>query len=177
MGSPGPTVVFCTACGAHNAPEARFCQTCGKPMMPVVPVPITGSIAAYASQAYGGFWIRVLAWLIDWAIIYAVVLPVIFLGSFALHGVGALGGICAGWLYFALLTSSSKQATLGKMVVGVRVTDMSGQRINFGRATLRYFSKILSGMLLGIGYLMVAFTARKQGLHDMIAGTLVVKNP
>jgi uncharacterized RDD family membrane protein YckC len=175
MSSPGPTVVFCTACGAHNAPDARFCQTCGKPMMPVVPVPVTGSIAAYVSQSYGGFWIRVLAWLIDWAIICAVVLPLIFLSSFALHGISALPALCAGWLYFALLTSSSKQATIGKMALGMRVTDLNGQRINFGRATLRYFSKILSGMLLGFGYLMVAFTDRKQGLHDMIAGTLVVK--
>ena len=81
----------------------------------------------------------------------------------------------AQWLYFALMESSSKQATLGKMALGIRVTDVNGNRIGFGRATGRHFAKILSGLILGIGFLMAAFTEKKQALHDMIAGTLVVK--
>jgi uncharacterized RDD family membrane protein YckC len=80
----------------------------------------------------------------------------------------------AGWLYFALMESSSKQGTLGKMALSIVVTDVNGNRITFGRATGRYFGKILSGLILYIGYIMVAFTEKKQGLHDMIAGTLVV---
>jgi uncharacterized RDD family membrane protein YckC len=61
------------------------------------------------------------------------------------------------------------------MALGIIVTDLEGRRIGFGRATGRYFAKILSALILGIGFLMVAFTQRKQGLHDMIAGTLVVR--
>jgi len=67
------------------------------------------------------------------------------------------------------------QATLGKRIVGLKVTDLAGNRIGFGRATGRHFAKMLSSMIMNIGYIMVAFTDRKQGLHDMLAGTLVMK--
>lgn len=80
----------------------------------------------------------------------------------------------ASWLYFALMESSAKQATLGKMALSIIVTDVNGNRLTFGRATGRYFGKIISGLILYIGFLMVAFTEKKQGLHDMIAGSLVV---
>jgi uncharacterized RDD family membrane protein YckC len=80
------------------------------------------------------------------------------------------------WLYSALMESSSWQATLGKRALGLRVTDEHGERMSFAHATGRYFSKLLSAMTLGIGYLMVAFTDRKRGLHDMIANTLVVQS-
>jgi uncharacterized RDD family membrane protein YckC len=79
------------------------------------------------------------------------------------------------WLYFALMESSKLQATVGKLAVGLVVTDNAGERISFLRATGRYFAKILSGLILFIGFIMVAFTSRKRGLHDMIAGTLVYK--
>lgn len=78
------------------------------------------------------------------------------------------------WLYFALFESSAKQATFGKMIVGIKVTDLQGNKISFGRATGRYFGKILSGFILGIGYLMAAFTERKQALHDILSSCLVV---
>jgi uncharacterized RDD family membrane protein YckC len=74
------------------------------------------------------------------------------------------------------MTSSDRQATVGKIAVGLKVTDLYGQRISFARATGRHFAKILSAMVLFIGYIMVAFTERKQGLHDILAGTLVVKS-
>jgi uncharacterized RDD family membrane protein YckC len=82
----------------------------------------------------------------------------------------------AGWLYFALMESSAKGATLGKMALGLRVTDLSGNRISFGRATGRYFGKIVSGMIFSIGYIMAGFTQQKQALHDIMAGCLVVRN-
>jgi uncharacterized RDD family membrane protein YckC/Tfp pilus assembly major pilin PilA len=78
------------------------------------------------------------------------------------------------WLYFAFMESSSQQATLGKLAVGVMVTDLAGQRIGFGRATGRYWGKFVSALILYIGYIMAAFTARKQALHDVMADTLVV---
>ena len=77
------------------------------------------------------------------------------------------------WLYFTLLESSSWQATLGKKALGLYVTDERWQRLSFGRANGRYWSKLISVLVLGIGFLMVGFTERKQGLHDKIAGTLV----
>lgn len=80
----------------------------------------------------------------------------------------------AGWLYFALMEASSKQGTLGKMALGIKVTDLYGNRVSFGRATGRYFGKIISGAIFMIGYLMAAFTERKQALHDIMASCLVV---
>jgi uncharacterized RDD family membrane protein YckC len=73
------------------------------------------------------------------------------------------------------LTSSSWQGTVGKRLLRLKVTDEAGNRIGFGRATGRFFAKILSNLLFCIGFIMIAFTDRKRGLHDMIAGTLVMK--
>lgn len=145
-------------------------------------------------QLYGGFWWRVLAYFIDFVVLYIAFTVIIIvlgigatLGSMAGSGAEsaastALGlvvillSILGNWLYFALMESSALQATVGKLAVGVVVTDLNGNRISFARATGRYFAKILSGLILLIGYIMVAFTERKQGLHDMIAGTLVWKS-
>jgi uncharacterized RDD family membrane protein YckC len=88
--------------------------------------------------------------------------------------VGILAVMVAGWLYFALMESSNKRATLGKMALGLMVTDLEGNKINFGKATGRYFGKIISGIILYIGFFMAGFTERKQALHDMMAGCLVV---
>ncbi len=143
---------------------------------------------------YGGFWRRVVAYIID-AIILSIAGSIIGgavfgsaagLSSFttgsdpAAAFIGAMAGAQAvsfvlNWLYFALLESSSMQGTLGKKALGMIVTDLDGGRIGFGRATGRYFAKILSALILGIGFIMVAFTQRKQGLHDLIASTLVYK--
>ncbi|WP_333605996.1 RDD family protein [Novosphingobium sp.] len=144
-------------------------------------------------QPYGGFWWRVLAYFID-AIILQIGSSII--GGFMGAGIGASMAMMRSgqesivstamlmaimltlvlqWLYFALMESSAMQATVGKLAIGLVVTDLNGNRISFGRATGRYFAKILSGVILLIGFIMVAFTERKQGLHDMIAGTLVWK--
>ena len=79
------------------------------------------------------------------------------------------------WLYYALMESSSLQATLGKLAMGSIVTDLDGDRVSFHRATGRYFGKIISYFILMIGFLMAAFTERKQALHDMMAGCLVIQ--
>jgi uncharacterized RDD family membrane protein YckC len=131
---------------------------------------------------YAGFWRRVAAALIDGLIVGIVSAPLtISTMSDTATQTGATSSpfypivTVAQWLYFALMESSSKQATLGKMAIGIRVTDLNGNRIGFGKATGRYFAKILSALILGIGFLMAAFTEKKQALHDMLAGTLVVK--
>lgn len=79
------------------------------------------------------------------------------------------------WLYYAVMECSAAQGSLGKMAVGIKVTDLEGERISFGRASGRFFGKLVSGLIFGIGLLMVGFTARKQGLHDIMAGCLVVR--
>jgi len=80
-----------------------------------------------------------------------------------------------GWLYFALFESSSRQATPGKIALGIIVADTNGERLSFPKATLRYFGKYLSGMFFMIGYIIAGFTERRQALHDFIAGSIVLK--
>lgn len=129
-------------------------------------------------EMYANFWKRLLAYLIDDAI-YSTVLILLTVPFWL---VAALGGwqlllllnIIVGWLYFALMESSKKQATLGKLALGIIVTDLAGQRISFGAATGRYFGKILSWVPFCAGFVMAAFTERKQALHDVLIGTLVL---
>ena len=78
--------------------------------------------------------------------------------------------------YFPTFESSIWQATPGKKLLNLKVTDLDGERIGFGKALIRNWSKALSVLILLIGFLMVAFTKKKQGLHDIIAGTLVIEN-
>jgi uncharacterized RDD family membrane protein YckC len=135
-------------------------------------------------KEYGGFWIRFVAHLVDTVVIYIIGF-IIGLGiGFILAITGYLNatiaistvtGFLVSWLYSAGLESSDKQATLGKQLLKLKVTDLKGKRISFSKATIRYLAKILSGLVLLIGYIMIAFTEKKQGLHDIIAKTLVVK--
>jgi len=144
---------------------------------------------------FAGFWIRVLAAIIDtivtWVAGMIILAPVTIpyyreLFEFLEQGdfyspapqgnpLASLAGIALSWLYAAWLESSKWQATLGKMAVGIRVTDYHGRRISFARATGRHFAKYVSAFVCLVGYIMVAFTERKQGLHDMMAQTYVVK--
>jgi len=127
---------------------------------------------------YAGFWRRVAAALIDGLLVGVVlwIVTSILSGAGDDSGViGALVSFVASYGYYAGMESSSYQATVGKIALGIQVTDLSGDRISFGRALGRNLAEILSALILLIGYIMVAFTEKKQGLHDMIAGTLVVK--
>lgn len=136
---------------------------------------------------YGGFWLRFFALFIDtfivlilqFAVGFAVGIVMEASGSTVDETMAAVVGFAVGslvnWIYFAGGESGYSQATIGKRAMGLMVTDLNGERITFGRASGRYFSKILSGLFFGIGYLMVAFSEKKQGLHDMMAGTLVVR--
>ena len=133
--------------------------------------------------AYGGFWIRVVAYIIDGillTIVYGIVARLLGIDVFEsdwrhYDPMDNLISLVIGWLYFALLESSERGATVGKMAVGLRVVTDQGQRLDFGHATGRYLAKFISAIILCIGFIMVAFTDRKRGLHDIIAGTLVIK--
>ncbi len=148
---------------------------------------------------YAGFWKRFVAYIIDDLVLSAAGVFVVLIvgGVFGLGILSSLGeeseagvaliaaaasailmivvGIMVGgWLYYALMESSQNQGTLGKMALGIKVTDLDGNRISFGKATGRYFGKIVSGMILYIGFIMAGFTEKKQALHDIMAGCLVV---
>lgn len=132
---------------------------------------------------YGGFWIRVVAYLIDAIILFVVSLPIaLVLGEPIVDTSGTRGyrvtdmlGLIIAVAFFAGFESSTYQATPGKMAFGLIVTDANGGRITPGRAIGRYFAKFLSALILLIGFIMVAFTDRKQGLHDLVASTFVMK--
>jgi uncharacterized RDD family membrane protein YckC len=95
---------------------------------------------------------------------------------FGILAVGMIVFVGLQWLYFAGMESSERQATFGKSVMSLHVSDYEGRRISFGHATGQFFAKIVSGMIpFAIGYIMAAFTEKKQALHDLIAGTLVLK--
>lgn len=79
------------------------------------------------------------------------------------------------WLYFAIMESSKSQGTVGKILLKIKVTDYDYQRISFGRATGRFFGKYVSSFILLIGYILAAFTEKKQALHDIIASCYVIK--
>lgn len=143
---------------------------------------------SYGAQlVYAGFWWRFLASFIDGIIVNVGGGIIGFVFGFAAGSAGVdldaieIGGnvlgLLIGWLYAAGLESSVYQGTLGKKICGITVTDMNGQRISFGRATGRHFGKIVSALILGIGYFMQPFTERRQALHDMMAGCLVLKRP
>jgi len=123
---------------------------------------------------YAGFWVLFVALVIDCIIIVPF-------NNYILScmGEGSILRILVPnliwWIYTAGLTYSILQATLGKKILGLKVVDLNVNRISFAPATGRFFASILSGLILGIGYLMVAFNPKKQGLHDQIAGTFVVK--
>lgn len=150
-------------------------------------------------EDYAGFWKRVAAYIID-----AIILAIVFKMLGGLFGTAAveeatkqaiIGGtppldaylqlyrslwvynlvtMVLTWLYFILCESSVWQATVGKLALGIRVTDMDGNRIGFARALGRYAGKYVSAIVLLIGFIMVGFTQRKQGLHDLMASTLVL---
>ena len=184
--------VFCMRCGAplQRSAGERLAPAASSQTALDAHAP-TGASAAPVE--YAGFWRRLFAVLIDSIIMQIIVLvPALAVGlalgiAAAAAGqdeqvieaagqlLGMVLGLVIGWLYEGLLTASSRQATIGKMALGVMVTDLNGNRISFGRSTGRYFSKIISFLPLMIGYLIQPFTERKQALHDLIAGTLVVK--
>ncbi len=138
---------------------------------------------------YAGFSSRALAFSIDQTILILIVMmftvPAIFLLLLAqfvawpftlilIPTVPPVGMIVA-WIYFAGQESSKHQATFGKRMCGLTVTDMDGNRISFFRATMRFWGKFISSAIMLMGFIMAAFTEHHQALHDMIAETLVLK--
>lgn len=142
------------------------------------PTAATAKSAQTTIALHAGFWRRVGAYFIDSVVIMVGAFVVLFALSFAGERVMRAAGLLVLLLmagYFIIMHSSPVQATVGKMLMGVKVTDGNGHRIGAGRATGRFFGLFLSSITLGIGYALAGVTARRQALHDMVAGTLVVR--
>ena len=196
--------MYCSKCGALMADGAMFCAACGQAFSTtaVIARSMNAPVAAAPRVEYGGFWLRSLAYLIDGAVmligICIVAIPLVSLtglGAYLIHinpeedwnenGAWAIivvifllatASLGVTWLYHALMECSEWQATVGKKVLGLVVTDMEGRRVSFWRATGRHFAKIVTNMIpLLIGYIMAGFTDKKQALHDMIAGCLILR--
>lgn len=186
---------FCSACGQptgapSGAPSAGVSGSAYAHAPSMGTASVAVSVAA-PTVKYAGFWLRFVAFIIDEFILgliaFVVILP--FVGSLPMRGrpmspdelAPFFGGhlflfwIFIPWLYYALFESSAWQATIGKKALGLTVTDLEGRRIGFGRATGRFFGKILSSVIVWIGFIMIGFTSKKQGLHDILAGTLVLR--
>ena len=190
----GSSVILPPAAGAVSAPSGGA----GTPVLNASYVP-----AYEIRPVYAGFWLRFVAYVLD-AIILGVFTIPIMIGAAVLMGVGSVisslprngdpfengfppifalfmlvfvgVAFVGGWLYHALLECSEWQGTAGKRIVGILVTDMGNARVTFARATGRYFAKFISGMIpLGIGYIIAGFTEKRQAIHDMLAGTLVLR--
>lgn len=197
--------MFCTNCGKENEPGSAFCTNCGYKFNK-------------EADNYALYWKRLVALIIDLVIVF---IPSIILSAvgFALTiGTGSIfGGLndsnssssaATGiflitfllinilialifWLYFAVMESSSKQATVGKLIFGIKVTDINGNRISFGKSTLRFLIKLpytVFGRIPGLNLILMiplfllaianaimpVTTSKKQALHDMAVGTVVV---
>jgi uncharacterized RDD family membrane protein YckC len=130
---------------------------------------------------YAGFWRRLGAYLIDGVLLGAVqvtlgiIVQVVAPNDLRTQANVAPVGILIGWAYFTLMESSPAQATVGKILLGIYVTDRHGDPIDFRRASIRYWAKLISTLTLMLGWLMAAFTPSKRGLHDYLAGTLVLQ--
>lgn len=194
-----PVEVICAFCRRPNTGTARFCRFCGNdlraPSRAIQNAQVDVAIeraATRRTRLYAGFWLRFAAFIVD-----AIVLTVgIMLCLAAIYAAAAANGTsvdaaerfykeheqsvslvasCLACLYYALMESSSLRGTLGKRALGIMVTDMSGERIGFLRALGRHLAKFISALPLCIGYLLAGLTQKKQALHDMLAGCLVVK--
>ena len=190
---------FCVSCGSPVVRGAV--AAAGVPVPANVGV---AGFSTTRSVRYAGFWLRFVAHLIDGLIlgvgVFALVIPLLFLTGLvaalerlpeqldgqpnpaAIAAILSLVftfvavGILLQWLYYAYFESGEKQATWGKQALGLYVTDCAANRVSFGRASGRFFAKIISALIpLWIGYIMAGFTEKKQALHDMIAGCLVLR--
>jgi uncharacterized RDD family membrane protein YckC len=184
--------LFCPLCGVRTAPSAQFCHRCGTAMPDV-----TGSTRLRSVPRinnYAPFWDRTGAMLIDWVVVNSLVWPTSFVigwilsesrrmigirahdASFASGFLAVVLWIVADWLYASFMLSSSRQATIGKQWMRLKVTNSEGSRISFIQATGRHFAKFLSTFILLGGFVMAAFTIKRQALHDIAADTIVVSD-
>lgn len=183
----------CPSCKTMNQMTARFCLNCGASLAdnttPYQPPSAHHQAPSMAAEfLYAGFWKRLFAYIIDYIIFNMLMVMIAILGFANAINFNETDPIAlvtslstfylvyylGWWLYFSLQESSTAQATIGKRLLGIKVTDMTGQQLSFMHAAGRQLSGVVTVFTLTIGYLVAAFTGRKQALHDMIAGCVVV---
>ena len=150
----------------------------------VTPAAMPAPQPAFTAR-YAGFWRRFAALLIDWFVFSSIEIFIAAARGIPLNARPStepevvakafLINLVIFWLYWAISESSPWQASIGKRAMDVYVTDLKGCRISFAQASGRFFGKVISAIILGVGFIMIAFTERKQGLHDLLAGCLVVR--
>lgn len=174
--------MFCINCGQKNTDTALFCQSCG---VSVTQISTTSASNTVISIVYAGFWQRFAALFIDGFILMLLSIPayiLIGLGGgwspknthYGLLSVGYVLCYLISAIYFSVLESGEKNATLGKRWLGLKVYDNDGNRISTTRAFGRWASHLVSYITFYIGFLIQPFTEKKQALHDIVAGTIVV---
>lgn len=180
--------VYCQRCSRPMLLTAETCGVCGTRRQVLTDAAVAASPSV--DFVYAGFGVRLLAWLLDLLIATFIAIVASFLAGIVL-GLGMviwrwnIGGatqlvgwvvaLPVSWLYHAILMSSRHQTTWGGMATGIVVVDMQGARISFMRATVRWVVSLFSSLIAGIGYLLMLFNDEHQTLHDMVAGTLVIK--
>jgi len=180
--------MFCAKCGSSNPDQAVFCSSCGHSMGPETrPAGQENPTAAALAYGYAGFWSRFAAAFIDVLIVGLISFPALFISEWLMEVLGYsevieamtweidLPYLAISAAYFVLMESGEKGATFGKRLVKIRVLDIHGNRIGKGRAFARWAGHALSYITLCIGFLIQPLTAKKQALHDMVAGTVIVK--
>jgi uncharacterized RDD family membrane protein YckC len=173
--------MFCPQCGAPTADTHKFCTECGRPLTAdEQPAESSGTQVAIGELAR--FWPRAFALAIDGLAVVLICALVRGLLQVPLASSAARQNFF--WLvvvvlliYKAAMESSPRQASLGKLAFDLRVTCLEGERISLLRALARNVAQPLSALTLYVGFVMAAFTARRQALHDLIAGTLVMRSP
>lgn len=162
-----PPSLQCSQCNTSNPPEAAFCSNCGNPLAPSQRPSEAGAVRQEPAVEYMGFWIRFLAMIVDGVIVSIITIVL----SLAFPYVGILGG----WVYHTLFIGLKGQ-TPGKMALGIKVINERGEVPGLGYAALREIpGKIISGIVILLGFIWVAFDSRKQAWHDKIARTYVVR--
>ena len=174
--------MYCSRCGTWAPDDETLCGLCGAALqLENTPRPAPLELPP---PVYAGFWRRLWAAALDITLLmpFSSAIQVMFGRSWFEPGeidsdYWKLQAVLAalGWLYAALMESSHWQGTLGQQVLGIQVTDLKGRRISFLRATGRHFGQLVSFLLLGLGFLMIAFTVHKQALHDKLAGCLLIR--
>ena len=183
-GWQGEEARYCTRCGndlsaASGTPQATFPPP---PLRPPAPGPVTGAPRVFTAIRPAGFWIRVVAVLID-GVVLIVAQGILFGAGWMLWGSGLSAGMAvkgATQLFSSLIGAAYTIAfhwiwgqTLGKMALQIRVVSMEGGPLSFGQAVGRYFATFLSALILGIGFVMAGVRSDKRALHDLLAGTRV----
>lgn len=185
--------MYCNNCGYNNDDQASFCGSCGAKLQSMTEETAIQPSLTTTNLNYAGLLRRFGAAVIDCILLYSAVMLLYLLLVIIAGTINADLSLSIQWTivvyglmlifilalaYFAIMESSSKQATLGKMALGITVTDHTGNRVSFLRAALRVIIKVISGAPYGILLLVscftIVFTRENKALHDMIAGTRVV---